>query len=87
MRLYQFWDSLRNVPDDVKVIKNDLMLLTNVLGDIAQEKDLSPAVRLKIHLLNFKTRTSLDSLKGDDEKPAISEVPRSFKWCQEHVDA
>jgi len=58
MRLYQFWDSLRNAPDDVKVIKNDLMLLTNVLGDIAQEKDLSPAVRLTLESCQDKVKVS-----------------------------
>jgi hypothetical protein len=58
MRLYQFWDSLRNAPDDVKVIKNDLMLLTNVLGDISQQKDLSPAVRLTLDSCQEKVKVS-----------------------------
>lgn len=56
-RLYQFWESLREAPGEVEVIKNDLMLLTNLLRDISKV-DLSLSVTLTLEACNAKVKVS-----------------------------
>lgn len=57
-RLYQFWELMHEAPAEVEVIKNDLMLLTKVLGDISQEVDLSPCVILTLETYQAKVKVS-----------------------------
>ncbi len=57
-RLYQFWESLREAPGEVEVIKNDLMLLTSLLRDISKDVDLSLSVTLTLEACNAKVKVS-----------------------------
>ena len=61
-QLYKFWESLREAPGEVEVIKNDLMLLANVLGDISKEVDLSPSVALTLEACQAKVGVSSSSM-------------------------
>ena len=36
-QLYNFWDSVREAPDDIHTVKKDLWLLSRVLADMAKE--------------------------------------------------
>ena len=57
-RLYQFWESICEAPAGVEVIKNDLILLTNVLENLSQEVDLPPCVALTLENCKAKVKVS-----------------------------
>ncbi|KAK4158896.1 hypothetical protein QBC43DRAFT_363022 [Cladorrhinum sp. PSN259] len=46
IRLQQFWESVKDAPDDVSYILNDLQLVRNILVDIAEQKDMVPSVQV-----------------------------------------
>ncbi|RYP15611.1 hypothetical protein DL765_005590 [Monosporascus sp. GIB2] len=47
-KLYQFWESMRDAPAEVKYILHDLDLVGNILRDISNQKDLVPSVSLAL---------------------------------------
>jgi hypothetical protein len=46
LRLQQFWESMKEAPDDVNYILSDLQLVRNILVDIAKQQDVVPSVQL-----------------------------------------
>jgi hypothetical protein len=46
LRLQQFWESMKEAPDDVTYILNDLQLVRNILHDIAKQRDVVPSVQM-----------------------------------------
>ena len=54
IKLYNFWDSIRDAPEEVAVIMDDLMLLSTVLRDISREKQQAPAVTLGLECCKTK---------------------------------
>lgn len=74
-RLYQFWESMREAPAEVEVIKNDLMLLTKVLGDISQEVDLSPCVALTLETCQAKVK-KLELIIGEFDPVYLESTPK-----------
>lgn len=61
IQLCQFWESLQEASAAIRVIKNDLLLLSKVLQDIANE-DLSPAVSLTLDACQAKLEVSSELL-------------------------
>lgn len=57
VQLYRFWESLQEAPVAIAVIKNDLLLLSEVLQDIAN-KDLSPALSSTLDACQAKLEVS-----------------------------
>ncbi|RYP62973.1 hypothetical protein DL771_009500 [Monosporascus sp. 5C6A] len=48
LKLYQFWESMRDAPGEVKYILHDLDLVGSILHDISNQKDLVPSVSLAL---------------------------------------
>src|ERR1700739_2179627 len=53
-KLYQFWNSIRDAPEEVAVIMDDLRLLATVLRDISHDKQQAPAVTLGLECCQTK---------------------------------
>jgi len=60
-QLYDFWESVRDAPSEVGVIKNDLQILTRILEEIGDDEDLSPSVRFA--LLSCEAKLNVSSLR------------------------
>lgn len=60
MKLYYFWESVRDAPEDVAFIMEDLKYLSTVVEDIARDKSpmsTSVAVGLKVCQNKMRVRT------------------------------
>ena len=58
VKLYDFWNSVRDAPKEVAVITDDLMLLSRVLRDISHSKRPAPAVTLGLECCKAKILVS-----------------------------
>ena len=56
MKLYHFWESVRDAPDEVAVIMDNLLYLSTVLKDIAHDKQLAPSVVVGLECCQSKVR-------------------------------
>lgn len=83
-QLYQFWESVRGAPSEVNIIKNDLQILTKILEEIGDDKDLSPSVRLALLSCEAKLNVNPTPQIGNlyqAESPILTEASgkqRSF---------
>src|SRR5436190_21694698 len=58
IKLYHFWNSIRDAPEDVAIIMDDLLLLSTVLRDISHDKEQAPAVILGLECCKTKILVS-----------------------------
>jgi hypothetical protein len=56
LKLYEFWDSIRDAPRDIQGILVDIRIMQNILSDISSEKKLAPSVLLILSSCVEKTR-------------------------------
>ena len=81
-KLCDFWDSIKEAPDDVRAISTDLEILSKVLAQIAHEsQNQEPDATLVAALqgCSVKVRT-LDEIVSDIEPGFSSKRFRVRKW-------
>ena len=81
-KLFEFWDSIQNAPEEVNDIKSDLESLRNVLEQIGHEAQHQPPDHLIESALRLCTRkvNTIKSLTGDIESGFTSSKMCTRKW-------
>ena len=81
-KLYEFWDSIKGAPDDVRAISLDLHLLSGVLSEIASEAqhvepDHTLEAVMKACVLRVK---ALNNILSEIEPSFLSRGTFTRKW-------
>ena len=81
-KLFEFWDSIQNAPDEVNDIKLELESLRNVLEQIGHEAQHQPPNRLVEPVLRLCSRkiNTVRSLTTDIESGFTSSKICTRKW-------
>jgi len=66
LKLQQFWESMKEAPDDVNYILSDLHLIRNILADIAEQKDMVPSVQVVLSTC-LERAAILEAIVGEFE--------------------
>ncbi|KAH8883316.1 hypothetical protein GQ53DRAFT_846984 [Thozetella sp. PMI_491] len=80
-QLYQFWESVRDAPSEVNIFKNDLQILTKILEEIGDDKDLSPSVRLALASCETKLEELLGIVQDLDASYSSATSRRQRLWA------
>lgn len=81
-QLYDFWDSVKDAPDEIRVITTDLGLLSSVLAEMASEEQHSgPDPTLKAALELCCDRVSKIANLTNEMEPGFASMSfRIRKW-------
>ncbi|KAL9036589.1 MAG: hypothetical protein Q9214_006064, partial [Letrouitia sp. 1 TL-2023] len=81
-KLHDFWNSIKDAPETVRVITNDLKLLSSVLADIASEAQHGELDVVLEDVLSACT-TSVDALNiiVNDLEPGFASSNILRKWA------
>ena len=81
-KLYEFWNSIKDAPEDVRNISADLELLSSILHQIgleAQYQRPDPATQAALRFC-FEKINAIGSLVTDIEPDFVSTSLRKRKW-------